>query len=107
MFYHRGHGEKKEHTDKARQLFYGERRFRRCTQMYADMKNGYAFALAALLAALCGTSGCRTVDESPVGKGVKTYEKYSDEIGRERDVKVFGKDVIIEPEADKKIRISF
>lgn len=69
--------------------------------------NKNAFALAALLAALCSIPGCRTVNESPVGKGVKTYEKYSDEIGRERDVKVFGKDVIIEPEADKKIRINF
>jgi hypothetical protein len=56
---------------------------------------------------LCGAVGCKTVDNSPVGKGVKTYEKYSDRIGRERDVKVFGKDVIIEPEADKKIRIDF
>ena len=43
MFYHRGHGEKKEHTEKAMQLFYGERRFRRGAQMYADMENGYAF----------------------------------------------------------------
>jgi hypothetical protein len=38
-----GHREKEERTEKARQLFYGERRFRRCAQMYADMKNGYAF----------------------------------------------------------------
>jgi hypothetical protein len=70
------------------------------------MKKG-AFTLAAILAALGGIPGCRTVEESPVGKGVKTYEKYSDEIGRERDVRVFGKDVIVEPEADKKIRINF
>ena len=52
-------------------------------------------------------TGCKTVDNSPVGKGVKTYEKYSEEMGRERDVSVFGKDVIVEPEADKKIRINF
>ncbi|MCX6357542.1 MAG: hypothetical protein NT045_06685 [Candidatus Aureabacteria bacterium] len=51
--------------------------------------------------------GCGTVDNTPIGKGVKTYEKYSDDIGRERDVKVMGKDVIIEPEADKKIRFNF
>ncbi len=66
-----------------------------------------ALALAALVAAICGISGCQTIDQSPVGKGVKSYEKYTDEIGRERDVKVFGKDVIIEPEADRKIRINF
>jgi hypothetical protein len=70
------------------------------------MKKG-VFALCAVIAVLCGAVGCKTVDNSPVGKGVKTYEKYSDRIGRERDVKVFGKDVIIEPEADKKIRIDF
>jgi hypothetical protein len=65
------------------------------------------FALCAILAALCCMTGCKTIDNSPVGKGVKTYEKYSDKIGRERDVKVLGKDVIVEPEADKKIRINF
>lgn len=64
-------------------------------------------ALCAALAALCYAAGCKTIDNSPVGKGVKTYERYSDEMGRERDVKVFGKDVIVEPEADKKIRIDF
>jgi hypothetical protein len=65
------------------------------------------FLLCALIATLGYITGCKTIDSSPVGKSVKTYEKYSDRIGRERDVKVFGKDVIIEPEADKKIRIDF
>lgn len=51
--------------------------------------------------------GCTAINNTPIGKGVKTYEKYSDELGRERDVKVLGKDVVIEPEADEKIRISF
>ncbi len=60
-----------------------------------------------ILAVICYMTGCKTVDNSPVGKGVKTYEKYSEEMGRERDVSVFGKDVIVEPEADKKIRINF
>lgn len=72
-----------------------------------DSMRKSAFALAALLGLLVGISGCSAIDESPVGKGVKTYERYSDEIGREKDVKVLGKDVIIEPEADKKIRINF
>jgi len=58
----------------------------------------------ASLLLLCG---CGTLDNTPVGKGVKTYERYSEDLGRERDVKMFGKDVVIEPEADKKIRINF
>lgn len=62
---------------------------------------------AALLIGLAAVSGCGVADNTPVGKGVKSYEKYSDEIGRERDVKVFGKDVVVEPEADRKIRIAF
>ncbi len=56
---------------------------------------------------LLGFCACRKLDDSPIGKGVKRYEKYSDELGKERDVKVFGKDIIVEPEADKKIRLNF
>ncbi|MDD5555637.1 MAG: hypothetical protein PHN82_00130 [bacterium] len=66
--------------------------------------SGIAAVLVVLSALL---AGCTTLDESPLGKGVKTYEKYSDEFGRERDVQLLGKDVVIEPEADKKIRINF
>lgn len=64
-------------------------------------------AHAAILAGLVAVCGCGVADNTPVGKGVKTYERYSDELGRERDVKVFGKDVVVEPEADRKIRIAF
>ena len=66
-----------------------------------------AFVLVTGVTALSGVCGCKAVDNSPIGKGVQTYEKYSDELGKERDVKVFGKDVIVEPEADEKIRIKF
>ena len=59
------------------------------------------------LALLLNFCGCRTLDDSPVGASVKKYENYSDELGKERDVKVFGTDVVVEPEADKKVRISF
>lgn len=62
---------------------------------------------AALLTVVVCFTGCGTVDNTPIGKGVKSYEKYSDQLGRERDVNVLGKDVVVEPEADKKIRISF
>jgi len=62
---------------------------------------------AVILAGLATVCGCGVADNTPVGKGVKTYEKYSDEIGKERDVKVFGKDVVVEPEADRKIRFAF
>jgi len=62
------------------------------------------FPLIACAACICG---CGVADNTSLGKGVKTYEKYSDDIGKERDVNVMGKDVIIEPEADKKIRINF
>jgi len=51
--------------------------------------------------------GCGLADNTSIGKGVKTYEKYSDDMGKEREVKVMGKDVIVEPEADKKIRFNF
>jgi hypothetical protein len=70
------------------------------------MKTNFLLWLTApiLLAYFCG---CRALDESPVGKGVKGYERYSDQLGKERDVKFLGKDVIVEPEADKKIRINF
>jgi hypothetical protein len=60
-----------------------------------------------LLAAIAQFCGCGVADNTPIGKGVKTYEKYSDDIGREREVNVLGKDVIVEPEADKKIRFNF
>lgn len=65
------------------------------------------FLIAAAAGAACILCGCHTVDNTPIGKGVKTYERYSDELGKERDVQIFGKDVIVEPEADKKIRINF
>lgn len=71
------------------------------------MTTGRGIMLGACLAAIGCAAGCGVADNTPVGKGVKTYERYSDEIGRERDVKVFGKDVIVEPEADKKIRFDF
>ena len=61
---------------------------------------GILFALASFL-------GCQQVNQTPIGKGVKTYEKYSDDLGKKRDVKFMGKDVIVEPEAAKKIRINF
>jgi hypothetical protein len=67
----------------------------------------YVFTSLLALTALLMLCSCGTLDNTPVGKGVKTYERYSDDLGKERDVKMFGKDVIIEPEADKKIRISF
>ncbi|MCX6354321.1 MAG: hypothetical protein NTZ78_05380 [Candidatus Aureabacteria bacterium] len=60
--------------------------------------------LIAFAACMCG---CGVADNTAIGKGVKTYEKYSDDLGKERDVNVMGKDMIIEPEADKKIRINF
>ena len=69
-----------------------------------DVRTIVPIAAFAALAALCG---CHTVDNTPVGKGVKTYERYTDEIGRKRDVKFLGKDLIVEPEATEKIRISF
>jgi hypothetical protein len=65
------------------------------------------FAHAAILAGLAAVFGCGVADNTPVGKGVKTYERYSDELGKERDVKFFGKDIVVEPEADRKIRIAF
>jgi hypothetical protein len=61
----------------------------------------------ACLAGLAVVCGCGVADNTPVGKGVKAYERYSDQIGRERDVTLFGKDVVVEPEADRKIRIAF
>ncbi len=61
----------------------------------------------ACLAGLAVVCGCGVADNTPVGKGVKAYERYSDQIGKERDVTLFGKDVVVEPEADRKIRIAF
>ncbi len=67
----------------------------------------FIVAFTAASAALTIFCGCRTVNNSPVGKGVKTYERYSDEIGKKRDVNVMGKDMVVEPEAARKIRINF
>jgi hypothetical protein len=68
------------------------------------MKPHMLFCLACCAAACIG---CHSLDETPIGKGVKTYEKYSDEIGKKKDVKVLGKDVVVEPEANDKIRFNF
>jgi hypothetical protein len=71
------------------------------------MKAKRTVSIATALATLFLICGCGTLDKSPVGKGVKRYERYSDDLGKRRDVKFLGKDVIVEPEANEKIRISF
>jgi hypothetical protein len=71
------------------------------------MKRGIAVFLSCLFFIIAVLSGCHTLDNTSIGKGVKRYEGYSDDLGRKRDVKVLGKDVVVEPEADRKIRFSF
>ena len=73
------------------------------------MKKAQTFAISVTLAAtLAGLVGCcQSPAKSPVCDGVKSYERYSDDLGSKKDVKLFGKDVIVEPAADEKIRINF
>lgn len=67
--------------------------------------------LPAILSALTGAAFscgcCQVPDDSAVCKGVKSYERYSDDLGKERGVRVLGKDVDVEPQATDKIRIRF
>lgn len=58
--------------------------------------------IAPLVACAFVISGC-TQTQKEVDKAFEV----SDELGKERETKVFGRDVIIHPEADKKIVIPF
>lgn len=69
------------------------------------MKRLFSAVGIATLTLLLG--GCGMVNDSPVGKAVGKGERYGDRLGAKRDVRVLGRDVVIEPEADKKIRIDF
>jgi len=61
-------------------------------------------AITAALVLFCAViiSGCAQTQ-----KEVDKAFEISDDLGRERETKVMGRDVIIHPEADKKIVIPF
>lgn len=59
-------------------------------------------SIAALVACALVVSGC-----APAQKEVDKAFEMSDELGKERQTQIMGREVIIHPEADKKISIPF